>query len=292
MLRFTSLSVQGFTVDALTVAWEVEPVDPLAFHSEDVEYRVYRSNSPEGPFDLLTETPLVDTFAWVDTSLNRRSFWRKFYYKVEATYVPTGWTGETIVQRAEVQRTRAVQMLVALEIVRRERLLLGGIGVTPGFTGTRCAVFIRRTFGQHCAECFNPVLKRSSVEKCSRCFNTRYVGGFFAPISQYFNFEPSPQIMQVVNWGECQPSETDGWTTNYPLLSPGDMVVEDTNRRWKVDRVHCTKRLRIPVRQICRFSEINRSDVEYLVSVDESLFEEPEYRELLSHKTGFEGIKR
>ena len=54
MLRFTSISVQGFDIDALTITWEIEPADPPAFNPLDVEYRVFRSSSPTGPFDLLT----------------------------------------------------------------------------------------------------------------------------------------------------------------------------------------------------------------------------------------------
>ena len=292
MLRFTSISVQGFEIDALTISWAVEPVDPLTFSSADVEYRVFRSNSPNGPFDRLTQAPLVDTFSFQDTSLNRRSLWRKFYYKVEATHVPSGWGGESIVHRSEVNETKAVQMLEALEIVRRERLLLKGVGNTPGFVGTPCAVFIRRTFGQRCAACVNPILKRGSLDKCTRCFNTRYVGGFFSAIPQHFNFSPSSQILQVVNWGEAQPSETDCWTTNFPLLSAGDVVIEQTNRRWKIERMHPTARLRVPVRQICRLTEIVRSDVEYMIPVSETLFEELEFKDLMSNNVDFEEENR
>lgn len=292
MLRFTKISVQGFDVDALTMSWEIEPADPLAFNPLDVEYRVYRSNSPKGPFDLLTQAPLVDVYSFRDTSLNRRSLWRKFYYKVEATHVPSGWQGESIVHRSEVNPTKAKQILVALEIVRRERLLLKGIGNTPGFVGVPCAVFLRRSFGQKCAECVNPVLGRGGVEKCTRCFNTRYVGGFYDPIPQHFNFSPSSQVLQVVNWGEAQPSETDCWTTNFPLLTPGDVIIEPTNRRWRVERVHTTERLRVPVRQIVRLSEINRSDVEYLIPVSEELFDELEFPDLMSDNNDFFVEKR
>jgi hypothetical protein len=287
MLRFTEVDVRGFEIDALTVTWEIEPADPGAFDPLDVEYRVYRSNSPQGPFDLLTETPLIDTYSFTDTSLNRRSFWRKFYYKVEATPVGGGTSRESIVHRSEVNPTAAARMMEAYEIVRRERMLLKGIGVTPGFVGVPCAVFIRRSFGQRCMECVNPRLGRGSVEKCLRCFNAKYVGGYFNPIPQHFNFNPSPQILQSVNWGEAQPSETDVWTTNYPLLTPGDVIIEPTNRRWRVARMQPTARLRVPIRQIVRLAEINRSDVEYLIPVSESLFEELEFPELQSDNTEF-----
>lgn len=293
MLRFENTTVRGFNVDELTVSWEVHPVDPVGFDINDVEFRVYRSNSPEGPYDLLTETPLVDTFVFVDDQINRRSFWRKFYYKVTATSLSTGRVVESVITRSEVNKGAKKRLLVGLEIARRERLLLNGIGITPGFNGVRCAVFIRRTFGQRCAECFDFILKRDLVEKCTRCYGQHYVGGFFDPIPSAFNFNPSPQIVQIANFGEVQPSEADCWGSNYPLLSPGDMIVEPTNRRWRVARAHTTEMLRVPIRQILRLTEINRGDVEYLLPIpDESIFEFPEFKELLSNNTDFEDIKR
>ena len=292
MLQFKNVSVQGLEIDALTISWQVDPVDPVGFVSSQVEYRIFRSNSPEGPFDLLTATPLVDTFVFTDRQINRRSFWRKHYYKIEAVRTTDSKKIESIVSRAEVHVGAQKRMLVALAIVKKERMLLRGIGITPGFVGTPVAVFIRRTFGQHCSECFDPILQRGLRDNCIPCFNTRYKGGFFAPMSATINLSPNPETLQVVNWGETQPSETDAWMTNYPLLSPGDVIIEDTNRRWKVARYHATKRLRVPVRQILRLVEINRSNVEYKIPVDPALFDRPEYQELLGHNTEFEEIKR
>lgn len=292
MLRFTETSVRGFDVDALVVSWEIDPVDKVAFDVNDVEFRVYRSNSPEGPFDLLTETPLVDQFSFEDTSINRRSFWRKFYYKITATSISTSFVTSSIVCKAEVSPTLASQMLIGLEIVRRERILLGGAGITPGFNGVKCLIYIRRTFGQHCANCYDFLLERKLADKCTRCYGVAYVGGFFTPIPTYFNFNPSPEQVQVANFGEVQSSETDCWCSNYPLLSPGDMVIEPTNRRWRVKRVHHTKMLRVPIRQIVRLVEINRSDVEYLVPVNETDFEREPFHKLMSNNNEFEEIKR
>lgn len=292
MLRFKNLNVQGLEIDALTISWEIEPVDPVGFDINQVEFRVYRSNSPEGPFDLLTATPLIDTFVFTDKQVNRRSFWRKHYYKIEATPTGGGKTVSSIVHRAEVHKGAQKRMLIGLEIARRERGLLRGFGNTPGFVGVPCAAFIRRTFGQYCSECFDPILGRGSRERCIPCFNTRFKGGYFTPIPAHINFSPSPQILQLVNWGEAQPSETDCWLSNYPLLSAGDVIVEPTGRRWKVNRYHATEMLRTPIRQIIRIVEIRRNDVEYLIPVDEGLFETPEFQPLLSNNTEFEEIKR
>lgn len=288
MLEFTDVRIAGFLVDQLTISWAINPIDPSAYDPLNVEFTVYRSNSPEGPFDLLTTAPLVDVYTFTDTSLNRRSFWRKFYYKIRATHSITGFQVESVVHRSEVTHSSRMEMLEALEIVRLERLLLKGIGITKGYVGVPCLVFIRRSFGQRCAECFDFVLGRSTVEKCTRCFNTRFVGGYHTPILTHFNFSPSPDSLEIANFGEIQPSETDCWTSNYPLLSPGDLVVEQTNRRWRVERAHATQRLRTPVRQICRVYELNRSNVEYLMPVTESQFDVPEFKDLQSDNIDFE----
>jgi hypothetical protein len=288
MLRFREVKVVGFTVDALTITWAIDPVDPSGYDPLDVQFTVLRSGSPEGPFDLLTPTPLVDAYVFQDTSLNRRSFWRKFYYKIVATKISTLFVVESVVHRAEVSPTTRFQMLEALEIVRLERLLLAGIGITAGYVGTPCLTFVRKTFGQRCAECFDFSLGRSLLEKCTRCFNTRHVGGYHTPMLIHYGFSPSPKVLEIANFGEVQPSEVDCWTSNYPILSPGDLLVEPNNRRWKVERIHPTERLRVPIRQICRLSEINRSDVEYLVPVQESQFTVPEFKTLMSNNIDFE----
>ena len=292
MLRFKNVDVRGLEIDALTISWEVDPADPVGFDISQVEFRVYRSNSPEGPFDLLTETPLVDTFVFVDKQVNRRSFWRKTYYKVEATRTTDQYRVESIVHRAEVHKGSRRRMLAGLAIAKKERMLLQGKGITAGYVGVPSAVFVRRTFGQKCSQCFDHVLQRSLLDKCTSCFNTSYKYGYFSPVSAYINYSPSPEILQIVNWGETQPSEADCWLSNYPLLSPGDLVIEPTGRRWKVIRYHSTKLLRTPIRQIVRLFEIDRSNVEYLLPVDPGLFERLEYQRLLSNNTEFEEIKR
>lgn len=291
MLRFKNVDVRGLEIDSLTISWEIDPADPVGYDSSQVEFRVYRSNSPEGPFDLLTVAPLVDVYVFTDKQVNRRSFWRKTYYKLEATRVPDGLQVESIVHRAEVHKGARRRMMVGLAIVKKERMLLQGKGITAGYVGVPSVVFIRRTFGQHCSECFDFVLQRSLKEQCTSCFGTRYKRGFFTPIPAYVNYSPSPEILQVVNWGETQPSETDAWLSNYPLLSPGDVVIEPNNNRWKVDRCHSTKMLRTPIRQIIRLVQLNRNNVEYKMQVDPQLFHRAESQELLSHNTEFEEIK-
>lgn len=292
MLRFKNVDVRGLSIDSLTISWEIDPADPVGFDINQVEFRVYRSNSPEGPFDLLTATPLVDTFVFIDKQVNRRSFWRKTYYKIAATRTTDSYTVESVVHRAEVHKGSRRRLLAGLAIVKKERMLLQGKGITAEYVGIPSAVLIRRTFGQRCSECFDFELQRALKEQCTSCFNTRFKYGYFSPIPAYINFNPSPEILQVVNWGEAQPSETDCWLSNYPLLSAGDLVIEPTNRRWKVVRPHSTKLLRTPIRQIVRLAEINRSDVEYLFPLDEQLFQRSEFQSLMSNNIEFEEIKR
>ena len=62
------------------------------------------------------------------------------------------------------------------------------------------------------------------------------------------------------------------WLSHFPLLSPRDMIVEfplhSEQRRWRVVTVGKTERLRATSRQIAQVTEINRTDIEYLVQVD------------------------
>jgi len=68
-----------------------------------------------------------------------------------------------------------------------------------------------------------------------------------------------------------QNAVTSAWTSNFPLLTPGDIIVEPGNRRWRINFVTPTEQFRVPVRQIAQIFYIDKSDVEYKLEVpDES----------------------
>ena len=214
MIEVGALQVKSFVLDELTISWQVE-LDPDE-DINDFEFKVLRSLSPEDEFEEVSPG-LIDVYTFVDIDVNTRSKWRKFYYMVTATHTPSGDITASSVQDSFIPTE---QTLIGLEIARRERILLQGVGQTPGFVGVPCDLFVRRTFGPHCPECWSDIKGKVQKSHCPNCFGTGRRGGYMLPISPvYFQIEPHAQSEDHTNIGKQQNAQTSAWTTNFPLLS-------------------------------------------------------------------------
>lgn len=248
MLEFDSLTVDCWNLDYLVVSWSIKPtVEDVSLYT----FTVWRSNSPEGPFAKIVDG-LVDTFVYKDPSVNLKSKWRKYYYKVQVDPhndpLRSPWVGP------ESQQDKPD--VIATEIIRRNDLLL------RNFTGKDASLYIKRTWGQRCSECWDQIKQRKLKSDCLVCYNTSFVGGFFTPIPIKINFSPSAEMVRQANF-ESQPDSTNSWMSNYPLVSSKDIIVEDGNIRWRVGPVSFTQKLRVRVHQVMQLVRVNQNDIEY-----------------------------
>jgi hypothetical protein len=238
----------------LRVQWETGQTDE---DLDSIEITVYRSNSPDGEFIQVSQ-PLFNIFDYIDRDVNLFSKHRKFWYKVRARNVTTDRTVEIGPAILE-----AVPDLIGLEEIRRNNLVL------KRFTGSESAVFLRRTYGQHCGSCWDYAKSRKTRSNCRECFNTGFEYGFYSQVNAYVNFNPSAEDVQLLEPGKIQPENTVGWMSNFPLMSPEDVIVEVTNERWRVVRVKPTMKQRHVIRQILELAQIRKSDIEYDIPVSD-----------------------
>ena len=154
--------------------------------------------------------------------------------------------------------------LVGLYIIAEDDFLL------KDATGVPSLVFKRRRGGIACPECFDPIQKKRTKSHCTSCYGTNWVGGFFKPIDTYIDFNPNPKNSVITGWGEIQENETDSKLSNFPDVSPGDVIRELRDfRMWRVVKVDVTEKRRCQMLQFARLTEIKPSDVEYLLPNDE-----------------------
>ena len=247
--------INGFTSDPirLRVTWEISDTDiPLS----DVEFTVFRSNSPEESFRAVSP-PLIDVFDYTDDDVNLFSKNRKYHYKVRAKVISTDVESEIGPARLE-----HIPDKIGLEIIRRNNLL------HRRFVGLPCHVLIRRTFGQRCT-CFDHTKRRVKNSRCSDCFRTGFVGGFFQPTAAFVNFDPPPETVTLVTFGETQEQTTAAWMSNFPIISPGDLVIDEINNRWRVARTATTRKQGHIIHQTMALTKIEVGDIEYEFEVDD-----------------------
>lgn len=248
MIKFRNERVLSFELDYLEVMWEIEPT---AEDVQEYQFFVERSEAEAGPW-LQIAGPMVDVYRFKDNSTPQiTTNARSLFYRVKAKHSPSGRETYSKVfdQEGEIS-------LLAQEMVRLERVLF------EEFVATRCWIFPRRTFGQKCPNCYDPVMEKVIDDQCPTCWSTGFSGGYHYPISFWAQIDSPEQTEQVTLEDHrrvlyytlrCGPS---------PALKPLDLIIDHQNRRMRVVSVSGTSRLGVTVRQEVRLVQIQRGSIE------------------------------
>lgn len=259
MITVTELKVQSFSLNFLDVSWEIADLGP-GVDIDDYTFVVERSESPAGPFEVVSP-PLVDQYSFRDESVELREKWRIYYYRILVTDVPAGESCPSAVSYLGHEPDR-----VGLEMARLLQLTLRvQIGVPA-------LVFKVRTSGPHCPECFDTRRKKRVKSDCLLCFDSTYRGGFLGAVGTFINFTPSTKTINLGGFHEMEPHTTAIDMTGYPILSPGDLIVNTLNQRFKVRQVQVRSKQGFIHRQIATVYEIPRTDRIYQFEIDPTLF--------------------
>lgn len=256
-MRFFSTQALLLPRDGIRVQWGLEPE---ATDVGGVEIDVERSESPAGPFTLLQTLDPMTAFSFHDRAAPWRPKNFELYYRLRARERATG----DVVHVGEPFGFQGRLPLDALEIIRQHHLLLYGVnGHTPQ-TGIAVTVYKKRNFGPRCPACTDAVTKRVVVGQCRACAGTGFAdGGYYTPMALNITFQPHPRLIQISNLGKAEDNETVAFTTNFPILAPADMIVEPSERHWRVVQVDVTERRRVIVHQLLRLRQLDHNDVEY-----------------------------
>ena len=251
-LDIEDLLVRSLDLDFHEITWRVgnTSIDVL-----DYTFEVLRSESPNGPFDVLT-VPFEDRYVFIDNVLQVAHRWRKYYYLLRVTQKASGETKDFGPVAKEPDPD-----IIARELRRHMNLLF------REFAGRRNWILPARTFGQRC-ECWNPVLQKRSRSGCFLCFDTGFVRGYLSPIETWVQIDPSAKGDQHTNVGKIQPVNTTARLGYYPQVKPGDLIIEPENRRWKVVTVSQTEQSRALVHQEIQIHEVPLRDIEFRVPLN------------------------
>lgn len=277
MLVVDDITVRPLSTTAAEISWTIVPTEESLTTSR---FHVLRSESPEGPY-VDVSGPLVGTFSYLD-AVNLKSKFNEIGYRIRVDHLPTGVSvtypngapGESFVLHPDFHRVKFAEDygsdFIAMEITRRNNLLL------RRFTGRLLAYFPVRTQGPRCALCFDNLKKRASKSGCRECYGTTFQNGFHDQINVFVDVNPSPNVIQIANFGKMELNSTVMFMSNFPLAKPNDLIVEPSNRRWRVVQVNSVTKNRYVVQQYLQAEEIERSDAEYLLPVDLDLKAPPE----------------
>lgn len=251
-IALDKLKVTSLDVDFHEVTWRVAPTTRDIF---DFDFEVLRSESPEGPWDKLTPK-FQDRYSFIDNALQVAHRWRAYQYLIRVTEKSSGDTKDfgPVAHEPEAD-------ILATELRRHIRLLM------REFAGRRCIVLPVRTFGQRCPDCWNPTLQQVVKSGCMTCYSTSYARGYLHPIETFIQVDPSSKSQQHTNVGETQQDNTTMRLGFYPLLKPGDLIIEAENLRWRVVEQTQTEHSRAAVHQEVKVHRIPEKDIEFAIPV-------------------------
>lgn len=234
MLKLTKTSLKHLTPDVVNVSWEIEST---AESFAPYEIRILQS---ETPTDNYPGSPLasgVSDYEIVASGIN--PLYRDSYDDDSVA----GLTNklDTLVYRVQVRHTGTGAVFTsppttvsvrgdnnARYIIRHREMVLNRL------SGQKFLIYKKKTFGQYCTNCYDDTLQRTTIGKCSVCYGTGYVGGYYSPYVVGAQINESPPRHVLTTYGDWQDQDAILVMSVSPVLAPGDMVVDLYGRRWNV----------------------------------------------------------
>jgi len=256
VLNVNSVDVASFSFDFLDVVWTIDDTNEDV---TDFDFFVERSEAVEGPFDLIAG-PLIDEFRFRDVQAPRYHRSRQFFYRIKTVERATG---KFVFSNTGLPLARLD--LVSAEIQKSELIAF------KEFTSRKVWIFPRRTFGQKCPACYDPIKDRTRSSRCLECFGTGFARGFLRPIESFITFSPETGLIgqseKLTERGREQHNIVSIRAFIIPLLKAGDMIVEVENARWRVTGAGTMQHLRHPVTQHATVFQMPDNDIEFAVPI-------------------------
>ena len=239
------------------LCWEVVPVH-TGF--EQVYFTIERSLSPA--FAML-DTEIVEdgipaqarqfVYSYVDVTPSLINHWRRYFYRVRATYVST-------TSYSEVRSWEVAPRVYELAIIERHDYLL------KYETGAPTFAFIERTAGSaSCSECFDRTAGRPTKSDCLHCLGTGRERPYFDPICLYVDYNPGAHLIQIAALGEVQTKQRTCWFSAFPSLKPGDILYQvGAGDLYRIARIGPNAEPQgVTILQVAALDALERSAVEY-----------------------------
>ncbi len=252
-LPIDRLKVRSLDVDRKEFTWEVNDTQEDAL---DYTFQVLRSESPEGPFDPISDT-FEDRYIFVDARVPSGDKFRQLWYKLEVIHKKS--------RDAKVYGpvTQEAEPSLDAQFIRRSEMTL-----LTQVVGRLCWLFKLRTFGPRCPSCWDNTSHKRTRANCRDCYDTGFLRGYHDPIEVWVQLDPAPRTKQNHPQQIDQQVGTTARTSFYPNINPGDILVEAENKRWRILSVACSERLRAPIKQEMQMKQIALTDIEYRLPIN------------------------
>ncbi len=263
MLTVSSLTVQSYDFQSLTLSWEFETTSE---NLADYYLDIYRSETPEptSDFSIVGSGVSTTAYSYTDTTIsgyNLRQHHTWYYrLKVVEAAMPTNtsWSDPGHFSYApdpQAKRMLHVKGVGIKKYGRFVKILKQRHGATETATAT-------------CPDCWDSMLGRLTDDNCTTCYNTGITSGYYDPIDVYAAVNYRPKQNQITPFGLWQQNDALMDFLNYPVIEPDDLIVDPLNKRWKVKQVITYDKGLTLISQRCHVSLQEKENPVYQVEVE------------------------
>lgn len=220
-------------------------------------FRVWRSTNEFEGFEIVEERTEVPYYLDKDVHLGSVDY--LYFYKVE------GFNGMTQVLTSDPFSPIYNQIdPIARRVHQDAEKMLQVMKNPPVF------LLSKRRVGMKCMECWDPILRKVKYSNCKVCQGTGEVQGYYKPIQIRLSTNMSSYMgtLSVEDVDKVTLTPVEAWTTAYPRIFPGDIIVDHLNRRFKVQNVSPRTHAQQVVRQLLSLAYLEVGHPAYDVTVD------------------------
>lgn len=243
MLKITPISVKS-----LLLQWQ---------DMEGDSFTIYKSTSPNDGYDVI-ETHHATPF-YVDNDVNLHDVGLRYYYKIE------GYEGGVVVSTLTGESMRYNNRdNVANKIMHEFSVILRVMNNPP------VKVLLKRRTGKRCPNCWNPITNKVRFSNCEVCNGTGVISGYHKPIETRISrdFSQLVDYTSMLDGEKVNKTSVNAWISNFPLVSPGDVIVDTMNQRFLIERVAQRTKSQFIIRQVLDLVPLEVGHPSYLVQVD------------------------
>ena len=219
----------------------------------DYQFDILRSDASNGEFEYVGIN--IKNFEFKDYSVNLLNDALEYYYKIRITNKLTDESYDTDVEKTMTYNSE--KYFSYLKIMNK--MYLEDVIANPPVKYLK-----KKRFGQYC-ECYDDVREKSTKQNCTKCYGTKFDGGYYPPIDIYVNYMSSPTKPENMSVTGTTIEETPMqlWTGDFPVISQGDVIVLHNGFRYRVISWASTDKGEKTLRQILQVQKIPYSDVIY-----------------------------
>lgn len=248
-------------IKQITITWDKvfnpdETISSYSIYITSIQYNVYRGTSINGIFYKLNNSPL-NTNRYDDNTIGLNPN-TTYWYKIStiANFSDGSFSESALSEPVRYEVKNENKWFNKMN--ERNMWILKNTGVLMD-------LYIRKTTGERCSNCYDDVRGQASNSSCPICYGTSFVGGYDPAFQLYVRQKPVNQQLNLTSQGYTLNSNPGAWTISSVHIHNRDLLINPEGRIFSVTGSSITHAAGYYFHQELQMKEIDPLDPKYSI---------------------------